>query len=77
MQATALSQRTGCEYLTMFVRGNAFDLYKAQVSCSPKVEQACLHIFKQTPEEMSLKIEAFCVSGLGGMHPGFTRLLLK
>jgi len=31
----------------------------------PKVTQACLHIFKQTLEEMSLKIEAFCVAGLG------------
>jgi len=61
----------------MFVRGNAFDSYEAQVSCSLKVEQAGLHIFKQTPEEMSLKIEAFCVSGLGGMYPVFVPLLSK
>src|SRR5882724_1013772 len=57
----------GCEYLTIFIRSSAFDSYGGEVSCSPKVTQACLHIFKQTPEEMSLKIEAFCVAGLGGM----------
>jgi len=50
----------------MFICGSAFDLHGGQVSCSLKVTQACLHIFKQTPEEMSLKIEAFCVAGLGG-----------
>jgi len=30
--------------------------------------QACFHIFRQNTEEMLLKIEAFCVVGLGGTH---------
>ena len=50
----------------MFVRSSPFNSYVGQVSSSPKVTQVCLHIFKQTLEEMSLKIEAFCVAGLGG-----------
>jgi hypothetical protein len=67
-QLTMMSQRTGCEFLTIFVCGNALDTYQSQVLSSPKVMQACLHIFKQTPEEMSIKIEAFCMAGLGGKY---------
>ena len=66
-QTATLSHRTGCEYLSLFMCGNPLDAYGTQVFSSPKVKQACLHIYKQTPEEMSLKIEAFCVAGLGGV----------
>jgi len=66
-QTATLSHRTGCEYLSLFMHGNALDAYAAQVFSSPKVKQACLHIYKQTLEEMSLKIEAFCIAGLGGV----------
>ena len=76
IQMRGLSQRTGCEYLALFVRGNALDSYGGDVLCSPKVTQACLHIFKQTPAEMSLKIEAFCMAGLGGMHTLFSLFLV-
>ena len=68
IQIRGLSQQTGCEYLALFVHGNALDSYGGEALCSPKVTQACLHIFKQTLAEMSLKIEAFCMAGLGGMH---------
>jgi len=71
IQITGLSQCTGCEYLALFVCRNTLDSYGGEVLCSPKVTQACLHIFKQTPAKMSLKIEAFCMAGLGGMHTFF------
>jgi len=57
------------------VHGNTLDSYGGQVFCSPKVTQACLHIIKQTPAEMSLKIEAFCVAGLGGKVPIISRAM--
>ncbi|EGO30311.1 hypothetical protein SERLADRAFT_431819 [Serpula lacrymans var. lacrymans S7.9] len=62
-----LETRTGCNILYCIARGDVKDNFSPGVHASAKVIEACLHIFKNTPEVMALKIDGYITSGVGGL----------
>jgi hypothetical protein len=62
-----LSKRTGCQIFYSVVRGNVKDSFVPRTYATAEVKEACVHLYKSTPEEMSLKIDAFTTAGLGGV----------
>ncbi|TFY76094.1 hypothetical protein EWM64_g7918 [Hericium alpestre] len=61
-----LGQRSGAEYLVFFLKDQVSKSYESHVIASPKVAEACGSLFAQTPDELALKLETFCISGLAG-----------
>jgi len=43
------------------------DNFAPQTLTTPQVTDACVTLFKHTPEEMALKIDAFITAGLPGV----------
>ncbi|KAL6302237.1 hypothetical protein BKA93DRAFT_827512 [Sparassis latifolia] len=62
-----LSQRTGCQYLSFVMRSDVTDNWTTRTSTTSKVTEACMQLFKNTPEEMAMKIEAYLTTGLAGV----------
>ncbi|CDO74662.1 hypothetical protein BN946_scf184828.g2 [Trametes cinnabarina] len=60
-------QRTGAHYLFMVTRGEVTDNFALRSVSTPKVVEACMQLFKCTPDEMAMKIEAYVTTGLAGV----------
>ncbi|KAI0323447.1 hypothetical protein GY45DRAFT_1215369, partial [Cubamyces sp. BRFM 1775] len=59
-----LAQRTGAQYLLFLTKGDVTDGFALRTSTTPKIIEACMQLFKCTPEEMAMKIEAYVTTGL-------------
>ncbi|KAL6308621.1 hypothetical protein BKA93DRAFT_746779 [Sparassis latifolia] len=63
-------ERTGCQYLSFVMRSDVTDNWTTRTSTTSKVTEACMQLFKNTPEEMAMKIEAYLTTGLAGVIKG-------
>ncbi|KAJ2993806.1 hypothetical protein NUW54_g7660 [Trametes sanguinea] len=61
-----VSQCTGAQYMFLITRGDVTDNFALRTTSTPRVVEACMHLFKCTPEEMAAKIEAYVTAGLSG-----------
>ncbi|EIW62712.1 uncharacterized protein TRAVEDRAFT_43050 [Trametes versicolor FP-101664 SS1] len=62
-----LAQRTGCQYLSLLTRGDVQDNWAIRTVATPKVKEACIYLFKCTPDDMAMKIEAYAMLGIAGV----------
>ncbi|KAI0323299.1 hypothetical protein GY45DRAFT_1439640 [Cubamyces sp. BRFM 1775] len=61
-----LASVTGAQYLFFLTKGDITDSFALCTATTPKVIEACMQLFKCTPEEMAMKIEAYVTTGLSG-----------
>ncbi|KAG1869621.1 hypothetical protein F4604DRAFT_1584223 [Suillus subluteus] len=66
-QVAGLSQRTGCKIWYGITRGDVKDNFNPRTYASPEITDACMNLFKMTPDEMALKIDAYITGGLGAV----------
>ncbi|TFY57509.1 hypothetical protein EVG20_g8517 [Dentipellis fragilis] len=66
-ELVTLSAQTGCEYLSFFVGSKVTDGIAARILSSPGIRDACIQLFKDTPENMVLRIQAYIQGGLSGV----------
>lgn len=62
-----MSFSTNAQVLIGLVKSKGNDAFDAAVVVSPQIREAIVSIYKDTPEEMVLKIKAFVTTGLGGV----------
>lgn len=48
------------------MRGDIVDSWSCRSVATSKARDACVTLFKNTPEDMALKIEAYIATGLAG-----------
>ncbi|KAI0765794.1 hypothetical protein BC629DRAFT_1442871 [Irpex lacteus] len=65
-EAAGLHKRTGAEYLLLTLTHNVTDTYDARVTASNGVKKGIEELYKQTPEEMGLRLQAFINAGVIG-----------
>lgn len=63
----SMSQRNGCHVFYVVSRGHITDNFNPRTFATPQIKEACVRLFKLTPEEMCLKIDAFVTAGLSGV----------
>ncbi|OSD08237.1 hypothetical protein PYCCODRAFT_1345161, partial [Trametes coccinea BRFM310] len=62
-----VAQRTGAQYMFLITRGDVTDNFALRTTSTQKVVEACMHLFKCTPDEMAAKIESYVTAGLPGI----------
>jgi hypothetical protein len=64
-QWTAIMTRTGVEGFYLAVRGSVEDYTEPKIFFSGKVLRFVKEVLQLEPQQLALKLEAWCVSGLG------------
>jgi hypothetical protein len=64
---TSLTQRTGSLLWYGVIRSKVTDNFAPRSFAPPEVRDACVTLFKHTPDEIVLKIDAFVTAGLPGV----------
>ncbi|KAG1737379.1 hypothetical protein EDB19DRAFT_1909701 [Suillus lakei] len=73
-----LEKRTGCNVFWGLTRNTSNDNFGPQSYASNPIKNACLALFKLTPEQMVVNIDAYIVSGVEDMiHTGMEEVLSK
>ncbi len=62
----ALSQRTGCHFLVLLLNSSVMDSWETRVFPSTEVKDALLNLFKLTPEDLALRLQAYLTTGIMG-----------
>ena len=62
-----MSLSTNAQVLVSIVKSKGNNAFNAQVVVSPEIREVIMLIYKDTVEEMILKIEAFVMAGLSGV----------
>src|ERR1700683_4262142 len=72
LQIASLSHRTPCHIWYCLSCSKVTNNFAPRTLTTPQVTDACVTLFKHTPEEMTLKIDAFITAGLSGVlrHSG-------
>ena len=50
----------------MITRDNVKDDYTTRVSTTKRMQDSCLHAFKSTPDDMTMRLDAAITGGLTG-----------
>ncbi|KAF7970978.1 hypothetical protein HWV62_22467 [Athelia sp. TMB] len=61
-----MSARNNCHVWYSIVRGSVNDNFATRTIATPEVTQACLALFKCTPDQIGLQVDAFITAGLPG-----------
>ncbi|PSR83384.1 hypothetical protein PHLCEN_2v5750 [Hermanssonia centrifuga] len=60
----ALSQRTGCHFMVLVLNSSVTDSWETRVFPSAEVKDALLNMFKLTPEDLALRLQAYLTTGI-------------
>lgn len=61
-----MSARNNCHVWYSVIRGSVNDNFSCRTISTNPVKEACLTLFKCTPDQMALQVEAFITCGLSG-----------
>lgn len=61
-----MSARNNCHVWYSVMRGSVNDSFSCRTIATNQVKEACLSLFKCTPDQMVLHVEAFITGGLAG-----------
>lgn len=61
-----MAARNNCHVWYSVVHGSVNDSFATRTIATPEVTQACLTLFKCTPEQMGLQVDSFITAGLPG-----------
>lgn len=67
LQIASLSHCNPCHIWYILSHSKVTDNFAPRTLTIPQVTDACIALFKHTPEEMALKIDAFITAGLPGV----------
>ncbi|TFY73862.1 hypothetical protein EWM64_g10150, partial [Hericium alpestre] len=65
-----LSKRTGAQYAMFTVHDDTGDTWDAAVHATDKLKSGIQDLYKVTPEQMTSKLQAYSMSGMGGVLKG-------